>query len=190
MKTNVFWKGLYYQSFEDCSIAESETIIEITSVIIGASEGQLFKVDYRMQVSKEWEIIAVRVDTQLDNRHIDTTLEQKDGQCYINGTSESTFAGFKYIDISLSPFTNTLPINSLHLRVGQQAIIDVIYFDILAQKVLPSRQTYTRLSACKYRFENEDKSFIADIEVDEGGFLTFYPQLFERLTKLDKQSGG
>lgn len=183
MKTNVLWKGLYYQSFEDCCITASETIIEIISVIIGASEGQLYKVDYRVQVTKEWEIIAVQVDTQLDNKRISTTLEQKDGQCYINGTSDSTFAGFKYIDISLSPFTNTLPINNLQLQVGQQAVIDVIYFDILAKKVLPSRQIYTRLSACIYRFETEDKSFIADIEVDEGGFVTFYPQLFERLTK-------
>jgi hypothetical protein len=183
MKTNVFWKGLYYQSLEDCCITESETIIEIASVIIGADKGQLYKVDYRVQVNKKWEIIAAQINSQLNNSHISTTFQQKDGQCYINGTSDSAYVGFKYIDISLSPFTNTLPINSLQLRVGQQAVIDVVYFDILGQKILPARQIYTRLSASKYRFETDDKSFSADIEVDKGGFVTFYPQLFEKLVK-------
>ena len=57
----------------------------------------------------------------------------------------------------------------------------VVYIDIMENNIKMSRQRYTKLDRLKYKFENEDGTFTADINVDEEGFVTDYPELFESI---------
>ena len=123
--------------------------------------------DYHIVTDEKWVTGSVRIDVNLD------------------GSSETIIrdplADLKYIDISLTPITNTLPINNLGLKTGERAVIDVLYFDILEKTVQPVKQVYTRLAADKYLYENYDGSFSAEITVDEFGLVKDYPGLFERV---------
>jgi hypothetical protein len=91
------------------------------------------------------------------------------------------------IDISLTPSTNTLPINRLQLKDGEQQIIEVIYFDIFDRKIKPVKQVYTRLTSTLYIYENYDKTFKANILIDEQGLVIDYPELFEMTIKQESK---
>ena len=93
---------------------------------------------------------------------------------------ERDFAGCTDIDISCTPFTNTLPIRRLNLKIGESAEIQVLHVDCPQIRFEVSRQRYERLSESQYRFTSLENDFTAIITVDENGFVTDYPELFER----------
>ncbi len=183
MQTNIIWKGSYYQSMEYCNLIQDESGNEIQSTIIGYHEQQIFKVEYHIHTNNTWEVVSVNIDMQLNDTPEIIILENKDGIWYLNNKPEPSFKDIAYIDISLTPFTNTLPINGLIFENNKPQTIDVIYFDLLEKEIKPSKQIYARLSTDKYLFQTYDGSFKAEIKVDGQGLVTDYPQLFEMLGK-------
>ncbi len=90
------------------------------------------------------------------------------------------FKGCIDIDISLTPFTNSLPINRLQWRLNKPQQIKVLFLDILSQEILAVQQRYTKLSETEYKFENVPNDFEAIINVDDSGMVVNYPELFVR----------
>lgn len=99
------------------------------------------------------------------------------------GVVNSKFNNFKFIDISLTPFTNTLPINYLNISENNSQKIDVLYIDVLKHQIRPVQQQYTRTAVNKYLYENIESDFKAEISVDEMGLVTSYPELFEKIAE-------
>lgn len=184
MQTTIIWKGLYYHSMENCVVASSAIGNEISSTILGYHERQAFQVDYHIRANKNWEIDFASVQTRLNDVEYTAVLDMKNGECFLNGERNAAFDGFVFIDISVTPFTNTLPINRLQLQLKERKVIQVIYFDILGKEIKPVKQVYTRLSANKYLYENFDGSFSATITTNEPGLVTQYPQLFKMMLLL------
>ena len=85
------------------------------------------------------------------------------------------------IDISATPFTNTLPIRRLKLRKKQSAEILVVYLTIPELSIDIDQQRYTCLSKNTYLFEQTNRNFAREIEVDKNGLVVTYPGLFKRL---------
>ncbi|RYD87849.1 MAG: hypothetical protein EOP54_28150, partial [Sphingobacteriales bacterium] len=85
------------------------------------------------------------------------------------------------IDISVTPFTNTLAVKPLNLSVGESKSITVLYIDIVEHNMAIKKQTYTRLEDNVYRFETEDGIFVANIEFDTDMLVKKYDSLFERV---------
>lgn len=85
------------------------------------------------------------------------------------------------MDITATPFTNTLPIRRLRLRSGQAETILVAWVEVPALTVVAKPQRYTCLEPGRYRFEALDSGFTRDIEVDEDGLVRTYPDLFRRV---------
>ena len=91
-------------------------------------------------------------------------------------------AGAIDIDLSATPFTNTLPIRRLKLRAGQSAEIAAVYILAPALTLATDPQRYTCLEARRrYRYESLDSDFTRDIEVDRHALVVTYPGLFRRL---------
>lgn len=106
---------------------------------------------------------------------------EKENDCWLlNNIKVNEFNGCFDVDISLSPFTNSLPVNRLKLLNNQQKKIKVIYIDILEEQLKPAEQIYKRLFETKYLYQNVPNDFEAEIEVDESGFVINYPSLFKR----------
>jgi len=186
MQTNILWTGRAYYSLENCLIDTTDTGTEVNSVVVGGYEGQIYRVEYQIRTNTHWETLWVDIKYHHSNRreHLVFECEGK-GHWKMNGRQAEEFDQCVDIDISLTPFTNTLPVNRLVLRHGESRKIRVIYFDILQQKVLPVFQEYTRLSNTTYKYENVPNDFEAIITVDERGFVVDYPALFQRTTLLD-----
>ena len=93
--------------------------------------------------------------------------------------------GCEYVDVSETPFTNTLPIRRLDLAPGESADVSVAYFDGSELQPWPEPQRYTCLEKNDrgglYRYLNLDSGFTADLPVDADGLVTDYPGLFKRV---------
>ena len=183
MQTNVIWTGKLYHSIENCLLTKTSVGNEIVSTILGNYENQIYKVGYHIKTNENWETIFATLQTQVDNSIELMTLEKKDGMWLLNDKYNDELKDIFDIDISLTPFTNTLPINRLQLKDNERQVIEVLYFDVLEKKIKPVRQIYTRLATGHYLYENYDKSFKADIKIDEQGLVIEYPKLFEMTIK-------
>lgn len=181
MQKNILWTGREYYSLENCLINTTDAGVEITSAIVGLYQGKLYRVEYRIETNANWETRIVEINCQHNNNRqlINLHREGKSGWL-LDGKKSPAFDGCADVDIPLTPFTNSLPINRLRIGVGSEQIIPVIYIDVLAGEVKPVQQKYIRLSENEYHYENIPNDFEADIVVDESGFVVDYPELFVR----------
>ena len=85
----------------------------------------------------------------------------------MNGAHRAELDGCYDIDLSVTPFTNTLPIRRLPLHVGDAAELSVVYIDVDTLEVRPDRQRYTRLDTHRWAFEQLDTGFAQQFDVDE-----------------------
>lgn len=181
MQTNILWTGREYYSLENCLVNTRDAGMEITSTIIGLYEKKIYKAEYHIQTNDKGETISAIINCR-HNDHIQSIKLDGDGKgnWLLDGRPAPQFDQCIDIDIPLTPFTNTLPINRLQLSEKEEQQIQVIYIDLLQQQITPVKQKYIRLSATTYHYENIPNDFEADIEVDELGLVVDYPQLFVR----------
>ena len=180
----VIWKGIYYNSLEYFQLSEMEDTFLAKSKIIGAYEDKSYLVEYILKIDKKWEVLSFKIEFEINNVRKKLSGLKKNNDWTINGNANPPFSGFTFIDISLTPFTNTLPIRNLRLNQGQEKEIEVIYIDILGNDIRPARQKYRRNTDVNFRYENIPNDFEADIDVDEDGLVVYYPSLFERIASF------
>jgi uncharacterized protein len=181
MQFNTLWTGLEYYSLENCLIEVTASGVDINSVIIGKHEGRIYRVDYHIKTNPDWETQYVQITSRHSNREQYYRLTSDgSGNWIVDGRRLSQFDGCIDVDIAVTPFTNTLPINRLRLHTRETKHIRVIYFDLLEQQVKPVVQVYKRISEEKYHYENVPNDFETDITVDENGLVVDYPSLFTR----------
>ena len=88
------------------------------------------------------------------------------------------------VDISVTPFTNTLPIRRLGLAPTESAQISVAYIQGIRLQAWPEPQLYTCLKKDNqgglYSFVSLDGGYTADLRVDADGLVLDYPGLFRR----------
>jgi hypothetical protein len=151
------------------------------SVVIADVDGESIATRYRIECDSFWRVRRAEV-SRVGGR-LPMVLESdglgnwRDGA----GIAQSRLSGAIDIDISVTPFTNTLPIRRLSMRARQSVEILVVYFLLPALAISTDRQRYTRLDERRYRYESIDSDFTRDIEVDEHGLVIIYPGLFKRL---------
>jgi hypothetical protein len=181
MQINLLWQGLLYHSLEHCAVTINSSATEVNSIIIGQFEGNIFRTEYLIRANQNWETVYFEIKHQLAGQISSFTGEQegRDGWI-IDGERAVGLNGCLDIDISLTPFTNSLPINRLRLSEGESSIVDVLYVNVLEGCITRTRQRYTRLSETDYKYENVPDDFEAVVSVDELGFVINYPGLFVR----------
>ena len=183
MQTNIIWTGKLHHSSENCVLTNTSAGNDITSTIAGENDNRIFKIDYHIIVNENWETTFASIRTKFDSLVEFIKLEKRDGKYLLNGEYNAKFDNISDIDISATPFTNTLPINRLQLKVKERQVIEVIYFDIFEKEIRTVKQIYTRLTGVQYVYENFDGSFKANLVVDEQGLVVEYPELFEMVSK-------
>ncbi|MCP1301984.1 putative glycolipid-binding domain-containing protein [Chryseobacterium sp. S0630] len=183
MKT-LIWKGIFYQSFEYFNLQSDDKNYAAESKIIGCHEDKIYSIEYKIHIDKDWIIQDFLIESEINK--VKRTLAGKkiQDQWEINHVINPEFNNFKFIDISLTPFTNTLPINYLKLSENTSQKIDVLYIDVLNHHIRPVQQQYTRTAANQYLYENIENDFKAEISIDETGLVTAYPKLFEKIAEL------
>ncbi|MEF9476603.1 putative glycolipid-binding domain-containing protein [Chryseobacterium sp. 1B4] len=183
MKT-LIWQGIFYQSLEYFNLQSDDKGYTAESKIIGCHEDKIYALNYKILIDKDWTVQDFIIESEINTAKRIFSGKRNQNQWDINNVQHPEFNHFKFIDISLTPFTNTLPINNLRLPENSSLKIDVIYIDVLNHHIRPVQQQYTRTAANKYLYENIETDFKAEISVDETGLVTSYPELFEKISEL------
>jgi hypothetical protein len=85
------------------------------------------------------------------------------------------------VDISVTPFTNTLPIRRLGLAPDASDDVVVVFLAVPALTVRRARQRYVCLGPERYLFESLETGYRAELRVDSQGLVVDYPESFRRL---------
>ena len=97
----------------------------------------------------------------------------------MNGVEKPDVNGCTDLDLNFSPSTNLLPIRRLNLEVGQQAEVKAAWLRFPSFELELFQQVYTRLDEFTYRYSSGGGTFVRDLTVNEVGFVTDYPELWQ-----------
>jgi hypothetical protein len=181
MQTNVIWQGLEYNSLENCIISSSENGYEINATVVGHYDRFIYLVQYTIKTNKNWETLFLDITIQHSNQRKRITLDcDGKGHWYCAGEIITEYNGCIDPDISITPFTNTLPVKRYKLA-QHEGNIKVLYIDVFELAVRVAHQRYAHRSGLVYHFETVPKDFEAEIAFNDWGIVMEYPALFRCL---------
>lgn len=182
MQTSIIWKGLDSYSTEHCHIMLCESGPVVQATIIGAEKGKVYKTGYVIKCNEKWHTLSLDLSSSFDDVLSEHRLRSDGrGNWTQDGKDAAFLKGCLDIDISQTPFTNSLFINRANLQVGSMQEVSLIYVDVLQRELSVKLQQYTRLSRRQYRFANVPNDFEALVSVDDSGIVTHYEGLFTRV---------
>ncbi len=186
MQQNIIWSGKKFQSLENCRINTTASGFEISSNIIGIFNNKIVNAEYIILTTKNWKTRSFQIDLLMDGNKITYEYESDTiGNWTTKGEPVVELNDCIDIDISLTPFTNTLPINRLIMNENDQQEINVVYIDLLEQKIKNIQQRYTKQDADRYLYQNITIPYEATLIITETGLVKDYPHVFE-MEKLEE----
>jgi hypothetical protein len=120
-----------------------------------------------------------------DLRQVELRADGKGYWTKAAGDTLPSLQGCYDVDISATPFTNTLPIRRLGLRPSQAAELKVVYIPVPELEYGTAEQRYTCLQLSRrvgcYRYGGVFRRFTAELLVDSDGLVVDYPETFRRI---------
>jgi uncharacterized protein len=156
----------------------------IESVVTGEDGEESFGLIYRIECDARWHVtrLAARLTSgeTLDLRREHAANTWIDA----NGKPLDALDGCIDVDLTATPFTNTLPIRRLRLEEGERHVIRVVYVRAPTLAVSVAEQAYTCIEPNRrYRYEGLDTGFTAELTVDDNCIVQDYPGLFRRIRR-------
>jgi hypothetical protein len=174
------WQGLYYHTCEKLILTASADGYTANGIIVGEAENLPVHFVYRLELSKDWRLLSASAEQVGSSKKIHLLKNPKGQWVNEKGKSYGLPDDCIDVDISITPFTNTLPINRINFKKDEPKKISVIYIDALSMEVSAMEQRYTLISKNQYRYESIPSGFTALLQTDEDGVVVNYPGLFER----------
>ena len=193
MERNIMWTPWSDPGLEHLHLQQQDGNILADSIIVGISNRMPFRLHYEITCDSNWSVKKLGLTLLSGNRKSLTIQADGQGHWYTHtGDPLLSLEGCIDVDISATPFTNTLPIRRLELRPGQSAELLVAYILIPEMELLTDRQRYTSLESyahgALYRYESLESNFIAELPVDSDGLVIDYPSLFRSVWRSDVNS--
>lgn len=208
MTTEAIWAPWEGPGLEHLRLETGGAGLLADGLVIGMDDGgRPFRLRYEVRCDPTWRIREIRADLLGGGEgRLHLLADGEGGWRTAEGAALPALAGCLDVDLTATPFTNTLPIRRLRLEVGEAAELAVAYVEVPSLRVSLDRQRYTRLrapaspppgepppgstgaapaAAGRYRFATLDErgteTFVADLPVDGAGLVLDYPGLFRRL---------
>jgi hypothetical protein len=185
VEREVMWTPWEAPGLEHLRLVASDDGAVANGLVIGLEAGRPFRIGYEIRCDGLWRVREVRAAAPDSGRPVLELLADGEGHWKRGGGEPiPELDGCIDVDISATPFTNTLPIRRLGLDPGEFADVDVAYVRVPELLVGPERQRYgcleVRTDGGLYRFEALPSGFTAELPVDADGLVIDYPGLFSR----------
>ena len=185
MDRQIMWSQWNEPGLEHLQFAHCGDEILADGIILGVENGSEFRLRYEVRCDSQWRARQVKVNLLDDAQGISLTANGEGRWFDELGKSMFWLDGCLDVDITATPFTNTLLIRRLALKPGEASELTVAYIVIPEMQVTLDRQRYACLGISsvggKYKFESLDSGFTADLSVDADGLVEDYPELFRRV---------
>ncbi len=180
MKRSYRWATEQGGGLEHLELESGETGVTAEGVLIGPAGGRLFACSYLLCCDEQWRVRRLDVHVAGKGR-VSLRADGAGNWSDADGTPLPALQGCTDVDLSGSPFTNTLPIRRLGDALRDRQEIRVAYVDLPKLDVQPVAQAYTRVTPDRVRFESLSRPFAADLDVDGDGLVLRYEGLFMRV---------
>jgi len=180
------WQPWHEIGLEHLRLVESDNGAIADSVVIQVIDHQPVRVHYEIRVDAGWRVREADIDMWAPELH---QLKLRSDGCGrwtdATGNALADLNGCVDIDITATPFTNTLPIRRIRLEPGEAEKIAVAYIRVPDLSVEPASQRYSCLEresdGSLYRYEGLETGFVTNLPVDPAGLVLDYPGIFRRL---------
>ena len=181
MEHSILWRRIDQPGHEACRLyqVDTEWHLEGTAVFL-SDDRRPCRLSYLVRCDSSWKTLAGSVSGWLGNDNIDIELSVDTQQRWqLNGVDKPGVHRCIDLDLNFSPSTNLLPIRRLGLAIGQQAEVKAAWLRFPSFELEPLTQIYSRVDGTTYRYSSNNGQFVRDIQVEEVGFVTSYPGLWE-----------
>jgi hypothetical protein len=176
------WKDWSGEGLEHLVLQERADGISAESLVLTPPEDTPVAARYRIVCRPDWRVLRLEVSFLGETRRLELSSDGAGRWTDRAGIPRPDLAGAIDVDLSATPFTNTLPIRRLDLGAGRVETVRVVYVRFPGLEVTLDHQRYTCLEPRRrYRFESLDSDFTREIEVDRDGLVVTYPSLFRRV---------
>jgi uncharacterized protein len=185
IEREVMWVPWEGPGLEHLRLVTNDSGVVASGLVIGLEGGRPFRIGYEVRCDGGWRVREVRAAAPDSERPVLELLADGEGRWMRrSGESVPELEVCIDVDISATPFTNTLPIRRLGLEPGESVELSVAYVRVPELLLGSERQRYSCLEARAegglYRFEALPSGFTAELPVDADGLVIDYPGLFRR----------
>lgn len=185
MRQSIIWEACYSPGFEHLDLNIDEKGVQASGLIVLTKGTSVWRVGYRVGCDASWVVREVEaVVLGPGGQSIQLLHDGRGNWSTGAGKKLPDLKGCMDVDISATPFTNTLPIRRLRWEEGLSEEIHVVYLEVPSFSVGSLEQRYTYIGAkghyTGYLYENIMSKFKAEILVDSDGLVVEYPDIFKR----------
>ena len=185
MIREVMWTAWEEPGLGYLRLAVRDSGVIADGIVLGLADRGPFRLGYVVRCDAYWRVRYVRVGVPGEPPKTELLSDGEGNWATSDGRAVAYLEGCGYVDISETPYTNTLPIRRLCLAPGESADVSVAYFDGYELQPWSEPQRYTCLEegdgGGMYRFVSLEGGFTADLRVDSDGLVVDYPRLFKRV---------
>ncbi|WP_274353922.1 putative glycolipid-binding domain-containing protein [Roseinatronobacter alkalisoli] len=177
----IFWRRLDTDGLERLLVVEDDAGIFVKGTILTTEDGGC-RIDHDWHLDSKWSVLSVAVSRDGNDGHKALRLDRTGDGWKVDGQNRPDLDGTSEVDLSLTPFCNTLALHRLMGADSDTLVLDIAYVDGVSVSVARSRQAYDRIdNRCfRYRDLGLAMGFEAMIHVDDAGLVKRYEGLFER----------
>lgn len=176
-KRSITWKALAWEGTEECTIEVDDTGVRIESHLTGITEKNVaYEINYLLELAPDWTVQHVLIkDATNEGTYLD--LVRENGRWLDpDGVHLTDYDSCDFVDITLTPLTNMLPIKGLTFEGEEPVAIDALYINLPEFTHERKTQGYAKLGEHTYRFQQPGSA--ADIITDDDDLVAVYPGLF------------
>ena len=179
----VCWTPVGSPGFEHLQLRAEDGGYVAKSIVLGIEGPTPFRLHYKIKADHAWRTrkLWLRAVTPFSERELTLRSDGRGNWRNEDGLDLPALRDCLDVDITVTPFTNALPINRLRLMPRQSVDIRVVYVTAPGLAISASAQRYSRRGMDEDIFlESPAHDFTALLPIDGDGLVMDYPQLFTR----------
>lgn len=184
MNREIIWQREDGPGQEHLTISDRNGVIVADGFAISKPGEEPIRVRYQVVCDAAWATRGVAITTEVGHGSPTVVELRSDGKGHWTNSDGSPLPqldGCIDVDLTTTPFTNTLPIRRLGLERGQREKIHVAWIDVESLRIVPQEQIYTAVAPGIVQFESPSSGFRQELEIDGDGLVRNYPGLFRRI---------
>ena len=176
----LLWRRLDRPGHESAQLSVRHPHRYLAGTAVFADKQGPCRLDYLVVCDEAWRTLSGRVTGWVGEKVIEIELAVDAASRWrLNRAERPEVAGCIDLDLNFSPSTNLLPLRRLGLAVGQEARVRAAWLRFPSFDLEPLDQLYRRIGESTYRYESAGGTFVADLEVNDAGFVVRYPGFWQ-----------
>ncbi|MBO8156363.1 MAG: putative glycolipid-binding domain-containing protein [Bacillaceae bacterium] len=182
MNKVIKWENLENGGQEQLTITQTNDEILFSSSLEYIENHTLFHIRYEVKTDLNWRTKEIYAENVTNGKNVYLHTNNK-GEWMNNHGEVKELQGCIDIDISVTPFSNSLPINRCSWKENTPKNFNMVYISVPEMTFHKAEQSYTLIHCTDKEkvFKYESGNFESFIYTDESGMVTLYPNLFKKI---------